>query len=197
MREFSKIFGIGLSKTGTMSLQKALIILGIKSIHNAKKVTKYLEKNRKHGDKLLSSLDRYDGFTDHPIPDYMRELDHSYPDSLFILTTRNVHDWVVSKYKHWTWRDDDKKEHPFEVKEQLQWYHNWTRRVLDYFQGRDNDLLILRICEGEGWEKLCSFLETEIPDEPFPYANTSREDDFYDGIEEIKRELNEIRPEDK
>jgi hypothetical protein len=46
--------------------------------------------------------------------------------------------------------------------------HNASIR--DYFSNRDN-LLIMNLAEGEGWEKLCSFLGLPIPDKPFPHAN--------------------------
>jgi hypothetical protein len=29
----------------------------------------------------------------------------------------------------------------------------------------------MNICDGEGWEKLCSFLNKPIPDVPFPKEN--------------------------
>lgn len=44
------------------------------------------------------------------------------------------------------------------------------RNVLEYFKGRPDRLLILDICDGEGWEKLCSFLNVRsIPSEAFPH----------------------------
>jgi hypothetical protein len=34
-------------------------------------------------------------------------------------------------------------------------------------------LLELAICEGEGWEKLCPFLDVPVPAVPFPVKNTA------------------------
>lgn len=45
----------------------------------------------------------------------------------------------------------------------------------DYFAGRPEDLLIMDICAGDGWEKLCPFLGFEIPETPFPHLNTRAE----------------------
>lgn len=34
-----------------------------------------------------------------------------------------------------------------------------------------DDLLVLRITEGEGWRELCPFLDQEVPEAPFPHVN--------------------------
>jgi hypothetical protein len=43
--------------------------------------------------------------------------------------------------------------------------------VHDYFRERPDDLLVLNICAGEGWERLCPFLGQDVPGIPFPWAN--------------------------
>ena len=35
----------------------------------------------------------------------------------------------------------------------------------------------MNICEGDGWEMLCPFLGTDIPDVPFPKLNVYGEND--------------------
>ena len=40
--------------------------------------------------------------------------------------------------------------------------------VLFYFSKREKDLLVLDICGGEGWEKLCKFLHVPVPNKKFP-----------------------------
>jgi hypothetical protein len=40
-----------------------------------------------------------------------------------------------------------------------------------YFHGRDEDLLKINICAGEGWHRLAPFVGSEIPDCAFPYLN--------------------------
>ena len=47
--------------------------------------------------------------------------------------------------------------------------------VLSYFRDRSDDILILDIISGDGWEKLCPFLDRDIPDVPFPKTNTTNE----------------------
>ncbi len=39
--------------------------------------------------------------------------------------------------------------------------------VQRHFAARPEKLLVLDVCNGEGWEKLCAFLGLEAPKEPF------------------------------
>jgi len=41
--------------------------------------------------------------------------------------------------------------------------------VMDYFKDRPDDLLIIDICSGEGFEKLAPFLGRPLPAQPFPH----------------------------
>ncbi len=43
------------------------------------------------------------------------------------------------------------------------------RNVRDYFADRPGTLLELDVCGGENWRPLCSFLDREVPSEPFPH----------------------------
>ena len=45
------------------------------------------------------------------------------------------------------------------------------RKVRHYFARRDSDFLEMNICGGEGWDKLCAFLDLATPATPFPHAN--------------------------
>jgi hypothetical protein len=48
-------------------------------------------------------------------------------------------------------------------------YFRHVDQVTRYFKGRDGDLLVLDISEGEGWEKLCPFLGKPNPGVAFPW----------------------------
>ena len=96
-----KIFGIGLSKTGTTSLARALEILGYKT-RDYIGVTKYIAGDLSSVD--LQEIDANDAFTDTPIPSFYKQLDEKYPNSKFILTTRNMDDWLRSCKKQFTKR---------------------------------------------------------------------------------------------
>jgi hypothetical protein len=49
-------------------------------------------------------------------------------------------------------------------------YERHLREVQAYFSARPDDLLVLNITSGEGWEKLCPFLERPLPRGPFPHS---------------------------
>jgi hypothetical protein len=52
-------------------------------------------------------------------------------------------------------------------------YDRHVRGVLSYFRDRKEDLLVMNICEGEGWTRLCTFLSVPIPERQFPKANVA------------------------
>ena len=43
-----------------------------------------------------------------------------------------------------------------------------------YFKNRPNDLLVMNICSGEGWEVLCPFLNKPIPNVSFSKENIGK-----------------------
>ena len=50
-------------------------------------------------------------------------------------------------------------------------FRQHNNEVREYFRTRENDLLEVSLDEGDGWKKICEFLNTEIPNVPFPYEN--------------------------
>ena len=148
-----KIFGIGLSKTGTTSLARALNILGYRTRDNLG-VVDYIR-----GD--LSSinpgiLDTNDAFTDTPVPNFYRELDAKYPDAKFILTIRDMDGWLKSCKKQFTQRLSDKQNNAhnrlfmdlydstvFDEEKFRLGYEDFVNGVYRYFADRPQDLLTL------------------------------------------------------
>jgi len=49
-------------------------------------------------------------------------------------------------------------------------YDQHYKGVLAYFKDRQQDLLVMNICEGEEWAKLCPFLNKDIPNQTFPHS---------------------------
>lgn len=54
-------------------------------------------------------------------------------------------------------------------------YERHNREVMEYFKDRSEQLLVLNITAGEGWTKLCPFLNEQIPSISFPCANIASE----------------------
>ena len=48
-------------------------------------------------------------------------------------------------------------------------YATHERNVREYFAGRPEDLLVMNVTAGDGWELLCPFLGKPVPDFPFPH----------------------------
>jgi len=173
-----KIIGVGFQKTGTSSLRDALTMLGYKvGDNNYKLLFPILHGNYK---KVLKTIQRYDAVEDNPWPLIYKELDKLIPGCKFILTLRDEESWYESVKRHINdlrdpmheWIYGRGKGLPKDDKANtLQVYRKHNEEVLNYFKNRPQDLLIMNITQGDGWEKLCPFLNKEIPSLPFPHQN--------------------------
>ncbi|HHM04769.1 MAG TPA: hypothetical protein ENJ19_03390 [Gammaproteobacteria bacterium] len=183
METQKKIFGIGLSKTGTTSLAGALTILGYRT-RDYIGVTRYTPRDLSC--IPTEELDVHDAFTDTPIPSFYRELDQAYPGSKFILTVRDAKGWLKSCKKQFTVRHAEIQNEAtrlltqemygctsFDEEKFLAGYNRFVAGVKEYFKDRPQDLLILDLCGGEGWAELCGFLGKPVPDVPFPVSNVT------------------------
>ena len=47
--------------------------------------------------------------------------------------------------------------------------------VRHYFRDRAHDLLEVDFAQGDGWEKICAFLNLPVPTEPFPHLNKAND----------------------
>ena len=133
----------------------------------------------------------YDGLTDITVAPFFEMFDKQYPGSKFILTVRDRESWLRSCQNHWFNRpafkeaeDPDEETHYLMrqflrssvfgcynfVPERFVWvYEQYVKRVMDYFKDRPEDLLVINVCEGEGYEKLAPFLNRPLPTQPFPH----------------------------
>lgn len=185
-----KVFGLGLSKTGTSTLTEALNILGIRSIHFPNDDQTFAELKR--GEYRLSILQEYDGATDTPIAPYYAQLDRAWPGSKFILTVRDKASWLRSAEAHWRVLKVDGRMAQnerfqgfvdfisacvygciyFNAERFSHAYDTHVRNVTEYFAARPEDFLILDICSGAEWNELCGFLGLPVPEGvPFPHTN--------------------------
>jgi len=184
MENINKIFEIGLPKTGTTSLKSAFQMLGITQLGWAPTLYKLFK--RKGTKALLNDINRKQAFSDGPWHDCdYKILDQNFPNSKFIILERDNDDWIRSKEKHesplhnnndingdWLYKEwiTDRENY---IKKELSFKENKYKEIKEYFKDRPNDLLVMDICKGEGWEKLCPFLGKPIPNKPFPFSNKS------------------------
>jgi hypothetical protein len=173
------IFGIGLSKTGTHTLNQCLETLGYKSIH-------YPDPALMTQRKFDEALKGYTAATDISVAAYFDVLDRTYPDSKFILTTRDLEPWLDSVEDHRRRREHEfnnqdcpkavvrKKVYGtrgFDRKTFTRAYDTHLARVRAYFSQRPADLLEINLCGVDDWKPLCSFLDAPVPAAPIPWLN--------------------------
>lgn len=164
------VLGCGLSRTGNKSLGNALKILGYNPIKYPKAI-----------DDLGTT---YNAAVDITVIAWFDELDAKFPDAKWILTIREMESWLNSCEK---WFSRPLEQYSAYKQDYLRHYRHlvygadsfdrelWStvyqqhvERVKHKFQDRPHQLLIMNICEGESWEKLCSFVGKAIPSEAFP-----------------------------
>ena len=177
-----RIFGVGFNKTGTTSLHRALLTLGFSSLHwGGPPVRHAVERALAEGRPLLSDIEQVDAYSDiEPLYRNFDVVDRQYPGSRFVLTERDVDDWIDSRRRH---VERNRRLHAagqyhgafldIEPDEWRQDFEEHYERVKRYFAGRE-DLLVLRIRDGDGYERLCPFLGVEPPEDPFPWSNRDR-----------------------
>ena len=194
----TRIFGIGMHKTATTSLHHALEVLGYdsahwKSAHWAKAIWREMRRFGKS-----PTLERHYALCDLPITMLFRELDHAYPGSKFILTTREEGRWIETVEKHWNpevnpfragWDSDpfSNRVHQilygrrdFDRETMLARYRRHNAEVMDYFRYRRQDLLVMDMDLGwpkedprAHWYELCGFLDKPIPSVQYPRSFAS------------------------
>ena len=182
-----KVFGIGLSKTGTTSLASALDILGWQTAHFPQ--SDYQCDYRGCGFRPVRCAER------RPRLGLFESLYAAYPNALFVCTERPLESWEASVRGHrirtrgtdeppdldriaavegpdspWTarlpihdliWRQPD-----------LASVHaHWAARVEAFFADKPGKLLRFSVFEGHGWAELCGFLDLPLPEQAFPHAN--------------------------
>ena len=184
----TKVFGIGLMRTGTTSLAEALRLLGFDAIHAT----------------CEADIHLHEAATDTPVACRFRQLDGRYPDAKFILTVREANDWIASCRRHWSqpdWRERQPPTSQAQYRTLLEYtfargrlgldfvfneatfrevYTAHNTAVLRWFDGRiadhdvdlRGDLLVFDV--NQGWEPFCWFLERSCLKRPFPHLNKGK-----------------------
>ena len=129
------------------------------------------------GDGRFPLLEHHDGLTDIVTIPCLAELDALHPGSRFVLTVRAKEDWLRSMQVHWWGKPVVMPGHEdtsamqvrgllraavfgcyeFNQERLARIYDDHVTRVRMYFRDRPDDLLVLDIVGGEGWEKLRTF----------------------------------------
>ncbi|KAF8520136.1 hypothetical protein BU17DRAFT_89109 [Hysterangium stoloniferum] len=146
-------------------------------------------------EKFDTIFQGYHAVLDQPAALFPGELYAAYPDAKFILTTRDPDKWVTSvQTTIFTAVELLQHMEPEDRTPLQEFFVIWHRdHVLKKFHGHDaftnpkpiilehnenvkrivpeEKLLVYEV--GEGWTKLCQFLEVDAPSVPFPRLNDS------------------------
>ena len=205
-----EIIGPGFGRTGTSSLKTALETLGFGPCHHMFEVRDHPEQlpawqaaargERVDWDRVFRG---YRSQTDWPGARYWRELAAHYPDARVILTVRDPDAWFDSVQATIVPFLAARGRHPSphvnaigEMGQELIANQVFADRLTD--RAHATRILLEHVAEvqaripadrllvmdvREGWEPLCAFLGKTVPEEPFPWTNSSKQ--F--GEEEWKR----------
>lgn len=188
------VIGAGFGRTGTLSMKLALETLGFGPCHHMADVLSNPDQLAKwrivaqgsvaDWDDILAG---YNSAVDWPSAFYWRELSEHYPHAKIILTVRSPESWYES-FSKTILETMGPGSNPHSFGEKI------IKNVI--FGGRPEDRAhaiavyekniaevkaafpahrLLTYQLGDGWERLCKFLNKPIPDAPFPKNNSTEE----------------------
>lgn len=193
----NKIFSIGFNKTGTTTLEKCLKDLDLlpqAAWEESHKLNYHWFKNDYK--PIIEFAKSFKSLSDNPwnIKDFYKILDINFPNSKFILTTREPTSWFHSLRKWCTPRygvrssirslpdgpafhkaifgmTEDSIENYEDHYKHV--YEQRNQEIKKYFAKRPDDLLVIDWTK-HGWKELCEFLDKPIPNRPVPHLNKSK-----------------------
>jgi hypothetical protein len=190
------VVGVGLGRTGTLSLKVALEMLGFKPCYHMVEVW---ANPASIGDWLEAANGRpdwqkiFDGFSatvDYPGCHFWRELTAAYPKAKVVLTVRDPEGWFESTQATIfspQLRDRVGVSPAAEFLQKTVWDAFGSRiddrdHMIAMFERHSAEvrraipsdrLLVLEVAQG--WEPLCEFLGVPVPNKPFPRLNSRDE----------------------
>ena len=152
-----KIFCIGHNKTGTSSLHTLFKKYGMSSCHGKYSEWK-MEDPRFHEYQCFSDGENHD----------FRNLDRHFPGSKFVLTSRKLEDWLISRVRHIEIRRTlgktgwMRKEYESGAREAIEGWINtraqYHSEVFSYFKDRPTDFLTINICDSPAKDRALNTL---------------------------------------
>ena len=189
-----EVIGAGFGRTGTESMKLALEQLGFGPCHHMKEVLANPEQLEiwraiARGDPpdWEMAFADYGSAVDWPSAFFWEELSEVYPEAKIILTVRSPESWHKSM-SNTIFKVLEASTDPDSIGLKLIAERVFGGRFLDrdhaiavYEKNNadvqaafdDDRLLVYHL--GDGWEPLCRFLDTPVPDTPFPRSNSTAE----------------------
>jgi len=200
-----QVIGSGFGRTGTLSLKKALEILGVGPCYHMTEVLKrpshikaWYDISRDQPADWPTLFQDFKSTVDFPASIFYKELLTTFPEAKVIHTVRDPARWYDSTYET--------------IYNASSLFPRWLRKIIptiNYFSKMESRLIWERLFEGrfedrqwtleffeaytakvkrsvpaerllifnikDGWEPLCAFLDLPVPDVPFPFVNDRAE----------------------
>lgn len=187
-----RVLGPGLGRTGTYSLKLALERLLGGRCHHMAEVLADPERHLARWAPVLRGervdwTDVFAGYVaqvDFPGAACWRQLSEAFPDALVVLSTRPAEQWYRSAAATIFELDDGHGSSPFQpLWEQWLGARSDDPAVMIAAYERHNATVracipadrLLEWTVADGWAPLCARLGVPVPDEPFPWTNTTAE----------------------
>lgn len=142
----SKIFVIGFNKTATSTFHKLFLKNNLKSQHDT-----------------VWQVNDYDCFSDNGNLNNFKKLDMDYPNSIFILNTRSLDKWLISRFQHGItekWSNGLETNWAYPCTDTLckTWINERETYYLDvfnYFKYKPDKLIVVNI-DKDNWQQFIS-----------------------------------------
>ena len=191
LQEKTKVFCLGLPKTGTTSLNKALAILGYEMCPYDIEWINQVSRNNYTAKDIVAKTNNYNGFEDWPWPILADKLFEIHPKSIYILTVRKDSEiWFDSLRKHTQRSDSENSKRLRNIfygysdvindrRNFIEFYENFNKKVISTAEKTGISLHVMCFENGDSWERLSEILNLNIDpnilSKPFPKSNSREE----------------------
>jgi len=180
-----KVFCIGMFKTGTTSLENLMRKYGFRTdgfaptakFWNSKHKDVFPEnytKFRIHKDEIRKHVNNFDFFSDYPWMFTYEIVYELFPNSKFILTTRETKEVINSSF-NFEEKMNGKNIEKYGEKKLKNMYEdrfvNHYNKVVKFFSNKKDRLLIIDLKDKNKEKKICDFLNIKYKSHGFPHSN--------------------------
>lgn len=192
-----RVIGAGLPRTGTTSLKLALEHLTGEPCYHMTEMFPRVEAHLPMWQRVVDGeidvideiLDGFGSTVDWPSSVFWREHADRHPEALIVLTRRDDVDQWWGSASRTVWESMQRRtgfpewdglvdglrarfhEDPFDVEGIKAAYGRWNEEVRASVPAER----LVELAPGDGWAPICAALGVEVPDEPYPHANTTAE----------------------
>ncbi len=183
-----KVIQIGFNRCGSRTIYHYFLKNNLPAMHWMEGVVgKKMKINLAMGLPPFQGFDEYILYSDlmgpvnKPIFEghlYFRDIYESYPDSLFILNTRNIESWLKSRQKYANFIVRYQRFYDLKTDQEVEefWRAQWHlqhERVQAFFRDRPGQLLTLDI-DTQGGDQLADFLKPHYDTDPQHWGHVGK-----------------------